>query len=367
MTATQTRIYNFSAGPAVLPETVLEQIRDEMMCLPGVGSSILEISHRGSAFMRILADARDRLRKLFSVPESHEILFLQGGSILQNAMIPANLVTDPGQPVDCILTGSWSKKNSEDVKYYGKLNVAWNGKDCNYNRLPADNELSLSANAAYAHYTSNETIHGIQFHDIPKAGDAPLVCDMSSDMLCRPVDVSRYGLIYACAQKNCGIAGLTIVIIRRDLMERNAGRLPTYLDYSKHAAEESMANTPPTFAIYVSGLVFQWLSGEIGGLESMRRMNEQKAAILYQAIDSSGGFYRGHASPANRSIMNVVFRTPSEESEKAFLDAASRAGMTQLKGHRSLGGIRASIYNAMPVAGVETLAQFMTDFARKNG
>ena len=366
MTATQTRVYNFSAGPAVLPETVLEQIRDEMLCLPGVGSSILEISHRGSAFMRILADARDRLRRLFSVPESHEILFLQGGSILQNAMIPANLVTDPGQAVDCIVTGSWSKKNSEDVKYYGKLNVAWNGKECNFNRLPADSELKLSSGAAYVHYTSNETIHGIQFHGIPEVGNAPLVCDMSSDMLCRPVDVSRYGLIYACAQKNCGIAGLTIVIIRRDLMERRSGQLPTYLDYSKHAAEESMANTPPTFAIYVSGLVFQWLANEVGGLEAMRKINERKSAILYEAIDNSGGFYRGHANPSNRSIMNVVFRTPSEESDKAFLDAASRAGMTQLKGHRSLGGIRASIYNAMPVAGVETLAQFMTDFARKN-
>ncbi len=350
-----------------MPESVLEQIRDEMMCLPGVGSSILEISHRGSTFIKIMNDARDRYRSVLSIPDDYEILFLQGGSILQNAMIPANLLTEPRQTADCLVTGSWSKKNSQDVKYYGKLNVAWDGIADNYSRLPDASELKLTDNAGYVHYTSNETIHGIQFHNVVAAGDRPLVCDMSSDILCRPVDVSRFGLIYACAQKNSGVAGLTVVIIRRDLLPRSAGRLPTYLDYNKHAAEESMANTPPTFAIYVSGLICKWLQEEIGGLEAMQRINEQKAALLYNVIDAHGGFYHGHAGRSVRSIMNVAFKTPDEATDKAFLDQAGKAGMTTLKGHRSLGGIRASIYNAMPVAGVEALAQFMNDFCKKNG
>jgi phosphoserine aminotransferase len=367
MTATQTRVYNFSAGPAVLPEPVLEQIRDEMMCLPGVGSSILEISHRGSAFVKIMNDARDRFRHLFAVPDNYEILFLQGGSILQNTMIPANLITDRAETADCIVTGSWSKKNSQDVKYYGNLNTAWDGGSDGYRRLPGAGDLSLSDGAAYVHYTSNETIQGVQFHAIPDVGDRPLVCDMSSDILCRPVDVSRFGLIYACAQKNSGVAGLTVVIIRRDLLERSVGRLPTYLDYSKHAAEESMANTPPTFAIYVSGLVCKWLQDEIGGLDAMKRLNEQKAALLYDVIDAHSGFYRGHADVPVRSVMNVVFATPDEATDKVFLEQAGQAGMSTLKGHRSVGGIRASIYNAMPLAGVEALSQFMTDFARKHG
>jgi phosphoserine aminotransferase len=217
------------------------------------------------------------------------------------------------------------------------------------------------------HYTSNETIHGIQFDEPPESGDAPLVADMSSDFISRPVDVPRYGMIYACAQKNAGVAGLAVVIIRRDLLERGKGRLPVYLDYSKHAAEESMANTPPTFAIYVAGLVCKWLQDEIGGLDRIEKINRHKASILYDAIDSGDGFYRGHARPEFRSMMNVVFRTPSEELDKQFADQASSAGLSTLKGHRSLGGLRASIYNAMPVAGVEALAQFMKDFAARNG
>lgn len=367
MSTTQTRVYNFSAGPAVLPESVLERIRDEMIALPGVGSSVLEVSHRGEAYKKIHFDARDRFRTLFSVPETHEILFLQGGSILQNAMIPANLLVDNDQTADCIVTGSWSKKNSGDVKYYGKLNIAWDGGAETYSRVPSDDELALTKGAGYVHYTSNETIHGVQFHRVPNADAAPLVCDMSSDILSRPVDVSRYGLIYACAQKNSGISGLTVVVIRKDLMERCGDRLPTYLNYRKHAEADSMANTPPTFAIYVSGLVCQWLADDVGGLKRMQEINGKKAALLYDVIDRHSGFYQGHARKEDRSIMNVVFRTPDEAIDKAFLSGAAEAGMTTLKGHRSLGGIRASIYNAMPVAGVEALAQFMDDFANARG
>ncbi len=363
----QTRIFNFSSGPAVLPESVLEQIQDEIVCLPGVGSSILEISHRGSAFKPILEDARHRYRSVLKVPDDYEILFLQGGAILQNAMIPANLITSPHGTADYLVTGAWSKKSSQDVRFYGNLNVAWDGGSHNFDRLPQTGEIGLTPNAAYLHYTSNETIHGVQFASPPDSGDAPLVADMSSDILSRPVDVSRHGLIYACAQKNAGVAGLTVVVIRRDLLERSAGRLPTYMDYSKHAEAESMANTPPTFAIYVSGLISRWIEDEIGGLEKMDRINHDKAATLYKLIDSSDGFYCGHARPEVRSMMNVVFRTPSEELDKRFADEANDAGMSTLKGHRSLGGLRASIYNAMPVAGVEALAQFMNEFARKNG
>ncbi len=367
MTITQTRVYNFSAGPAVLPESVLEQARDEMMCLPGVGSSILEISHRGSAFRAILEDAKTRYVNLLGVPDDYEILFLQGGAILQNAMIPANLITDQAQTADYLITGSWGKKSSNEVKHYGQLNIAWDGSRESYREAPDASAISHSAGAAYLHYTSNETIQGVQFPAVPEAGQTPLVSDMSSDILSRPVDVSRFGLIYACAQKNSGIAGLTVVIIRRDLLERAANRLPTYLDYSQHAAAGSMANTPPTFAIYISGLVSKWLQEDIGGLENMQRLNRQKADTLYDIIDSHSGFYQGHALKPSRSMMNVVFRTPSEDLDKQFVDQAAKAGMTTLKGHRSLGGIRASIYNAMPLAGVEALAQFMNDFAQRNG
>ncbi len=361
------RAFNFSAGPAVLPESVLQQIRDEMMSLPGIGSSILEISHRGSAFIKILNDARDRLRAVFAVPDSHEILFLQGGSCLQNAMIPANLLEDSQQTADYLVTGAWGKKSSAEVFRFGKLNIAWNGEAENFCRLPAKSEMQLTDSAAYLHFTTNETIHGVQFQTEPEVGDVPLVADMSSDVLSRPIDVSRYGLIYACAQKNSGIAGLTVVVIRKQLLERCSNRLPLYLNYAKHAAADSMANTPPTFAIYVLGLVCRWLQEEIGGLENMQRLNQRKSAMLYDVVDGSQGFYQGHARTCDRSHMNVVFRTPSPQLDAEFIQQAAAQNMTTLKGHRSLGGIRASIYNAMPLEGVETLAQFMTDFVGKNG
>ena len=364
-TATK-RAYNFSAGPAILPECVLEQIREEIMCLPGVGSSILEISHRSPAFGEILDDARNRFRSVFAVPDTHEILFLQGGACLQNAMIPANLLIDENQTGDYLVTGAWSKKSSAEVARFGKLNIVWNGESDKFNRLPKQDEIKLTDNAAYLHYTSNETIHGLQFKTEPESGDIPLVADMSSDVLCRPLDISKYGMIYACAQKNSGVAGLTVIVLRKDLMERCGDRLPTYLNYSKHATANSMANTPPTFAIYVLGLVCKWLQDDIGGLEKIYAMNQHKSSLLYDVIDSSNGFYKGHTSIEDRSIMNVVFNTNSDEITQRFLESAAKANMTTLKGHRSLGGIRASIYNAMPTEGVECLAQFMKDFAQSN-
>jgi phosphoserine aminotransferase len=368
MTTTSiSRVFNFSAGPATLPLSVLQQIQDEMLSLPGVGASVLEISHRGKEFGSILNDALSRVAELIKMPDTHEVLFLQGGSALQNAMIPMNLLTDKSQTADVIVTGAWGKKTADEVFRFGKLNVAWDGKESRYSRLPRQDELKLTPDAAYCHLTSNETIHGVQFRHLPDTGSVPLVVDKSSDMFSEPISVSDYGLIYACAQKNAGIAGVNIIVIDKALLERSDDRLPGYLDYSKHSKGGSMFNTPPTFAIYVTGLVCKWLQEEMGGLESLRKLNEAKAKLVYDAIDNSAGFYKGHAVTEARSIMNAVFMTENDETDARFLKEASQAGMTALKGHRSLGGIRASIYNAMPMEGVEALTQFMADFAQKNG
>lgn len=361
------RVFNFSAGPATLPLPVLEQIQSEMLALPGVGSSILEISHRGPAFTEIINDAGQRVRQLMNVSEDYEILFLQGGGRFQNAMIPMNLMSDENQVADYVVTGSWGKKSSDDVHHYGKLNLAWNGKESNYTTLPQQDELNLTEGAAYIHFTSNETIQGVQFPETPDWSTAPLVCDQSSDILCKPRDVSKYGLIYACAQKNIGVAGLTLVMIRKDLMERAGDRLAGYLTYAEHAKAGSCFNTPPTFSIYVLGLVCKWIEETMGGVEKIHELNLQKSKMLYDVIDQSEGFYQGHATHDCRSIMNVVFKLQSEELDKLFLEQAAHHGMTTLKGHRSLGGIRASIYNAMPVEGVQTLADFMKDFVKNNG
>ena len=361
------RVFNFSAGPAVLPEPVLEQVREELPCLPGVGSSVMEISHRSPAFVKILDDARQRIVNLHEVPDDYDVLFVQGGATLQNTMIPANFLVDNQQTADCIITGTWGKKNSQDIPFFGTLNVAWDGSETSFSRLPDNSELKLTAGAAYCHYTSNETIHGVQFQQPPLTGDTPLVVDQSSDFLSQPVDVGQFGLIYACAQKNCGIAGVTSLIIRRDLLERSEGRLSRYLDYAQHAKGGSMLNTPPTFAVYVTGLVCKWIEETIGGLEAMRRINREKANFLYKLIDQSDGFYSGHAEPESRSLMNVVFRLPTPEMDAQFVAEANEQGMTGLNGHRSVGGIRASIYNAMPMEGVESLVNFMKDFAQRNG
>ncbi|MEM9942714.1 MAG: 3-phosphoserine/phosphohydroxythreonine transaminase [Planctomycetota bacterium] len=366
-TATVSRVYNFSAGPATLPLSVLQQIQNEMICLPGVGASVMEISHRSQDFDLIIDNARNRVAQLVNLPDTHEILFLQGGAALQNVMMPCNFLTDASQIADYIVTGSWGKKSAAEVSRFGKLNVAWDGSDSGFCQTPQTDALSLTPGAAYCHITSNETIQGVQFPELPDVGDTPLLADKSSDMFSEPVDVSKYGLIYACAQKNCGIAGVTLVILEKSLLERCDDRIPSYLDYSKHSKSGSRFNTPPTFAIYVTGLVCKWLQEEMGGLDQVKTINESKAKMLYDIVDASDGFYTGHAAPSSRSTMNVVFKLGSDDLDSRFLSEAAEQGMTTLKGHRSLGGIRASIYNAMPVEGVEALSQFMNDFAQRNG
>ena len=360
------RVYNFSAGPAVLPLQVLERVRDELICLPGVGSSILEISHRSKEFIEILESAKTNIQRLLGVPDNYRIMFLQGGSRLQFSMIPMNLLRGADAPASYLLTGTWGKKAYEEARKEGIVQVAWDGGPA-YNRLPIDEEYTCDPQSAYLYFTSNETIQGIQFADPPRSGSVPLICDASSDFLSRPLNVADYGLIYACAQKNAGPAGVTVVIMREDLFERVPDRLAGYLNYQNHTDNNSLYNTPPTFAIYVVNLIAQWLRLDMGGLEGIERLNRKKAELLYQAIDESGGFYEGHAHPEARSIMNVTFRLPSPELESQFVSEARQASLANLKGHRSVGGIRASIYNAMPLAGAEALAAFMVEFQRKNG
>lgn len=361
------RVFNFSAGPATLPLTVLEQVQAEMLSLPGVGSSVLEISHRSKDFDTILDDAVARITQVLNVPDSHEVLFIQGGGALQNIMMPANLISDPSQTADYIQTGSWGKKSAGEVHNYGQLNVAYDAAETNYDRVPSQDDLKLTSDAAYVHLTSNETIQGVQFRSLPQTNGVPVLVDKSSDLFCEPINVADYGLLYACAQKNAGVAGVTIVVMAKELIERSAPKMPGYLSYAKHSAGGSRFNTPCTFGIYVTGLVCKWLQEEIGGLEKMAAVNESKAKMLYDIVDGSDGFYIGHAQPADRSIMNVTFKMTTPELDAQFVTEAAQAGMSTLKGHRSVGGIRASIYNAMPVEGVETLASFMKDFAAKNG
>ncbi len=360
------RVFNFSPGPAVLPLPVLEQIQSEMLSLPGCGASILEISHRSKPFLDILDATKDRLRRLLGIPNDFDILFLQGGSRLQFSMIPLNLLGGTGKSADYVLTGSWGKYAHQEAVKEGKIRVVWDGKATNYDRLPGSGELQFDPNAAYAYITSNETIQGVQFPAEPETGNVPLVSDASSDFLCRPIPLQKYGLIYACAQKNAGAAGVTVVIIRRDLLERSQDSLPGYLNFKNHSVENSLWNTPPTFGVYVMGLVTKWLLEDVGGLEAMHRRNRNKAQLLYETIDDSGGFYRGHAQPNCRSLMNVTFRMPSESLEKEFVAEGARRQLDGLAGHRSVGGIRASIYNAMPVEGVEALRDFMVDFRERD-
>ncbi len=364
---TEERIINFSAGPAVMPVSVLEQIRDEMLCLPGCGASVLEISHRSEQFMAIQEAAKQRLIRLLAIPSDYEVLFVQGGSRLQFSMVPINLLRPCEYPAQYIITGTWGASAYSEAIREGAVDVVWDGKDTNYDRLPKANELKRSPDAAYVHITSNETIQGVQFKDEPAVDGVPLVCDASSDFMHRPVDVSKYGLIYACAQKNAGPAGVTVIIIRKDLLARSPADLPGYLSFKNHAEADSMWNTPPTFAIYVLGLVTKWLEETIGGLAAMHDINKAKAAMLYSVIDQFPKSYIGHAQTDCRSLMNVTFRLPDQETEKAFLKGAQKQGLDSLKGHRSVGGIRASIYNAMPTEGIKCLADYMIDFANKRG
>jgi phosphoserine aminotransferase len=360
------RIYNFSAGPAVLPEPVLKQAQEELFALPGVGMSVLEISHRSTAFERIINEAEADLRRLLAIPESYKVLFLQGGASLQFSMVPMNLLPQ-GASADYLLTGSWGQGAIKEARKLGAAREAASTAETNFNRLPKSEEIKLDPNAAYLHFTSNETIFGVEFKEEPEAGDVPLVCDMSSNFISKPIDVSKYGLIYAGAQKNAGPAGVTIVIIRGDLLEKTPQGLPAMLDYKNLAKSGSLYNTPPCFAIYICGLVFKWILNDIGGLANISANNRAKARILYDAIDASDGYYRGHAEKDCRSLMNVTFRLPNEELEKRFIKESTAAGLDGLKGHRSVGGLRASIYNAFPKEGVVKLVEFMREFARKNG
>lgn len=361
------RVFNFSAGPAVLPLPVLEEAQRDLLCLPGCGASILEISHRSKQFIGIMQATEQRLRDLIGIPANYKVVFLQGGSRLQFSMVPMNLLRGSGKAADYVVCGSWGKYATQQAQLEGDTRVVWDGKETGYDRVPALGELGLNDSSAYVHITSNETIQGVQFAEDPPECGATFVCDSSSDFMHRPIDVSRYGLIYACAQKNAGPAGVTIVIIREDLLDRSQDSLPGYMNYKSHVEADSMYNTPPTFGVYIVGLVAKWLSEEVGGLAKMQQRNRDKAKMLYDAIDARPGFYRPHAQPDCRSLMNVTFRLPSEELEQEFLAEAAQHQLADLKGHRSVGGIRASIYNAMPVQGVQALRDFMIDFHDRRG
>lgn len=358
------RVFNFSAGPAMLPEPVLRQAREEMLDWNGSGMCVAEMSHRGKEFVSIAEQAEADLRELLDIPDDYRVLFLQGGASSQFAMVPLNLLRGV-KTADYLNTGSWSKKAIAEARRYATVNVAATTEDSRFTRAPAQDELRLSPDAAYVHYTPNETIEGVELSYVPETGDTPLVADMSSTLLSRPIDVSRYGVIYAGAQKNIGPAGLTIVIVRADLIGQPMDATPTMFDYRVHAENGSMYNTPPTYAWYLAGLVFRWLK-DLGGLDSMAVINERKAEALYGAIDTSG-FYSNPVQADSRSWMNVPFTLASPELDDAFLKEAKAAGLTTLKGHRSVGGMRASIYNAMPEAGVQALIDFMREFERTRG
>jgi phosphoserine aminotransferase len=363
------RIYNFSAGPAILPEEVLLEAQKELFMLPGVGMSILEISHRSKTFDAILADAKAGIKQLLNVPDNYEILFLQGGASLQFSMVPLNLMP-PKNKADYISTGSWSKKAIKEAKRVGTVNVAatteeGEGENKFFKRIPKQSELKLDADAAYVHFTSNNTIYGTQWMSEPEVGNVPLVCDASSDILHKPIDVSKYAMIYAGAQKNIGPSGVVLVIIRKDMLERSQDSLHTMLNYKIQAENNSMYNTPNTFGIYIIKLVTKYLLS-LGGLDKMYEINKAKAKLLYDAIDSSNGFYKGHAEKDSRSLMNITFNLATPDSEKKLIDEATKAGFSGLKGHRSVGGLRASIYNAFPIKGVEDLVAFMSDFQKRN-
>jgi len=365
-TATVHRVFNFSAGPAVLPLEVLESAQRDLVALPGVGMSVLEISHRSKPFEEICFGAEEDFKRLAGIPAGYQVLFLQGGATLQFSMVPMNLLPPDGT-ADYLDTGVWSEKAIKEAQKVGAVHVAASSKATNHDRIPGQGEVRFSERPAYVHMTSNNTIFGTQYHFVPEVpAGVPLVNDASSDVFCRPVDFSKFALTYAGAQKNLSIAGLTVVVIREDLLERAPAGLPVYLKYATHAKERSLYNTPPVFGIYVLRLVLRHLIAG-GGLAAVEARNRRKAEKVYAAIDGSGGFYRGHARPDSRSWMNITFRLPSEELEKRFVAEATAQELNGLKGHRSVGGIRASIYNAFPEAGVDALVSFMAEFQRRAG
>jgi len=358
------RVFNFAAGPAVLPLAVLEEIQRDLLALPGVGMSILEISHRSKTFESILEQAESDVRTLAKIPSNYQVLFLQGGASLQFSMVPMNLLT-AGSTADYIDTGSWAEKAIKEAKRVGNVNIAATTKADNYARIPEPSDIKLTPGAAYVHMTSNNTIEGTEFNRLPDVGEAPLVSDTSSDMFSRPIDVAKHALIYAGAQKNMGPAGTTVVIVRDDMLARSSKTLPTMLNYAVHAENKSLYNTPSTFAVYATGLVMKWLIAQ-GGLAAMAKANERKAQKLYAEIDRTG-FYRGTARRESRSLMNVTFRLATEDMEAQFIKESTAAGLDGLKGHRSVGGMRASIYNAFPEEGVDVLVGFMREFERRRG
>lgn len=359
------RVFNFSAGPATLPLSVLQQAQAELLCYPGAGASVMEISHRSKAFGKILAEAKADITALLNLSDDYHVLFTPGGATMQFTMLAMNFLA--GKTADYTHVGSWSSKAMKDAQRFGATRAIWSGKADNFIRMPEDSELDLDPAAEYVHFTSNETIHGVQTITEPDVKGKPLFCDASSDFLSRSIAANKYAMIYAGAQKNVGPSGTAVVILRNDMLERVPEGLPAILDYKVMVENDSLYNTPSTFTIYVIGLVVKWLRNEIGGLEKIAEINEKKAGLLYDAIDNSGGFYRGHADKAYRSQMNVTFRVGNEEQEKLFIEQATKAGLDGLKGHRSVGGCRASIYNAMPVEGAQALRDFMLEFQRTNG
>jgi phosphoserine aminotransferase len=358
------RIFNFSSGPAVMPLPVLEQVQRDLVALPGVGMSVMEISHRSTTFEAIIAKAEADIRALAGVPDGYRILFLQGGASLQFSMVPMNLLTE-GRTADYLMTGTWADKAAGEARKVGTVHETGSTAADGYNRIPTDAECELTPGAAYVHMTSNNTIEGTEWHRLPQVGDVPLVCDASSDIFSGPIDIAKYGLIYAGAQKNLGPSGVTLVIVREDLLARSSKALPTMLNYAIQADNGSLYNTPPAFGIYVLGLVVEWLI-KLGGLPAIDALNERKAGRLYAELDRTG-FWRPTARPDSRSLMNVTFRLASEDLEKSFVKESTAAGFDGLKGHRSVGGMRASIYNAFPEEGVDQLVEFMREFERRNG
>jgi phosphoserine aminotransferase len=360
------RVFNFAAGPAVLPLPVLEEAQRDLVSMPGAGMSILEMSHRGKFFEGVMQQTEADIRTLAGVPPDYKVLFLPGGASLQFSMVPLNFLPRDGS-ADYIVTGAWSQKAVKEAKKVGGVNIAATTESTNFSRVAKQADLTLNPNAAYVSFTSNETIHGVEFKSLPDVGTVPLVCDTSSDMFSRPLDVSKHALIYAGAQKNIGPAGVAVVIIQDAFLKKRVEdpKLPSMLNYAIHVDNTSMYNTPPCFAVYIMGLVMKWLLS-IGGLPGIHAINERKAAKLYAEIDRSG-YYKGHSEKDCRSLMNVTFRLPSEELEAKFAKEAKAAGLDGLKGHRSVGGMRASIYNAFPEAGVDALVSFMQEFEKKNG
>ncbi|MWC26855.1 3-phosphoserine/phosphohydroxythreonine transaminase [Paenibacillus sp. MMS18-CY102] len=359
------RAFNFNAGPAALPLEVLQQAQEQFVDFNGAGMSIMEMSHRSALYEQVNNEAQSLLRELFGIPSNYHVLLLQGGASTQFASVPLNLL-HAGQTGAYVMTGSWADKAIKEAKLFGETAIVASSESDKFNRIPDLSSIQLPDNAAYLHITSNETIEGTQFTTYPDTGNVPLVADMSSDILCRPVDVSKFGLIYAGAQKNLGPSGVTIVIVREDLAANSPKTIPTMLRYDTHAKNDSLYNTPPSFSVYMANLVLKWLKGK-GGVEAVEQYNRNKTKLIYDTIDNSGGFYRGFAQEESRSIMNITFRIHSEELEKLFVKESEAEGFVGLKGHRSVGGLRASTYNAVPLESCQALAQFMAEFQKRHG